>query len=124
MSGVKSERRIKAVCAAPSAVCCKLHDRAAGSASAIDRLGDQRGADTTAPKVSMNSDSVELSARRADTRQSGNDRQLDASDDSVVAHGDKHRVALPWPNALERRCVAMIDWLSNELAVPAEVVVR
>jgi hypothetical protein len=73
---VKSEGRVKAVCAATSAVTCKLHDRAAGSAGAIDRFGDQHGADTAVPKLAMNSDAFELSARRANARQSGNDRQL------------------------------------------------
>ena len=121
---MKSEGRIEAVRTATSAVCCKLHDRAAGSAGAIDRLGDQCGAYTAVPKGAMNSDSFELSARRADARQSGSDRQLEASDDTVVAHGHKHHVPLPGSHALEGPCVATIDGLSNELAVLAEVVVR
>jgi hypothetical protein len=72
----------------------------------------------------MNSDPFELSARRADARQSGNDRQLETSDDTVVAHGDKHHVALPGPNAPESPCVTTIDGPSTELAVPAKIVVR
>jgi hypothetical protein len=124
MSRVESEGCIEAVRTATSAVCGKLHDRAAGSAGAIDGFGDEGRAYTTAPKGAMNPDPFELSARRAHARQSGNDRQLEATDYTAVAYSDEHHVPLPGPNPRERPCVAAIHRLLNELAVAAELIVR